>query len=62
MLKQKPFHCAKFVIAPIKGFWLVREMQECTKVFISQEKRQKKLQKCKEKMLFKLILTYLVLL
>ena len=30
--KMKSFLCVKFVIAPVKGFWLVREMQECTAV------------------------------
>ena len=28
--KIKPFYCTKFVIAPIKGFRLVREMPEGT--------------------------------
>ena len=38
MLKQKkPFHCTKFVIAPVKGFWLVREMQECTTVLFHRK-------------------------
>ena len=28
--KIKPFYCRKFVIAPVKGFCLVREVPECT--------------------------------
>ena len=32
LLKQKPqrFCCTKFVLAPVKGFHLVREMQKST--------------------------------
>ena len=44
MLKQK---------SPIKGFWVVREMQECATVFISQEKDKEQSQKWKENMLLK---------
>ena len=31
--KIAPFYCTKFVIVPVKGFRLVREMQECTAEF-----------------------------
>ena len=48
--KIKLFYCIKFVIAPVKGFPLVRETQECTTFdipllassFISQEKVNEK--------------------
>ena len=36
--KMKPFYCTKFVIAPFKGFRLLREckkvMQECRNVLL----------------------------
>ena len=52
--KIKPFYCTKFVIAPVKGFYLVREMQERTTVsFISQEKDKEHSQKYKENMFLK---------
>ena len=53
--KIKRFPCTKFVIAPIKGFWLITEMQECTTVFISQEKDKGQSQKCKKTCQWKLI-------
>ena len=31
--KVKPFYCTKFFIAPVKSFFLVKEMQECTTEF-----------------------------
>ena len=34
----KPFYCTKCVIAPVKGFWFVREMQECTTVLFHRKK------------------------
>ena len=57
--KIKPYHCTKFAIAPIKGFWFVREMQECTTVFISQEKDKEQSQKFKKNMLLKTYLCHL---
>ena len=32
--KIKPFYCTKFVIAPVKGFHLVRETPECNIEFL----------------------------
>ena len=34
--KIKPFYFRKFVIAPVKGFRLVEEMQECSTEFSKQ--------------------------
>ena len=31
--KMKPFYCTKFVIAPVKGFRLIREMHKCITEF-----------------------------
>ena len=39
--KVKPFYCTKFVMAPVKGFQLVRETQECTTVLFHKEQSQK---------------------
>ena len=38
---MKPFYCTKFVIAPMKGFRLVRDMPEC-KTELSKKKKKKK--------------------
>ena len=62
MLKQKRinhFIVPKFVIVPVKGFHLVREMQECTTVLFDRKKTKKKYQKSKEDMLFKIYFCYL---
>ena len=40
---------------------MVREMQECTTVFISQEKDKEQSQKCKENMLLKTYLSFVVI-
>ena len=59
MLKQKnqPFYfiVPKFVIASVKSFRLVREMEESTAVLFHRKKTKKKYQKSKENMLLKLI-------
>ena len=62
MLKQKKinhFVVPKFVVAPVKGFRLVREMQECTTVLFQWKKTKKKYQKYKENMLLKTYFCYL---
>ena len=48
MFKQKIIHhffVPKFVIAPVKGFGLVREMQEFTTVLFQRKKTKKNNQK-----------------
>ena len=57
-LKQKKinhFIVPKFVIVPVKGFQLLREMQECRTALFHRKKTKKKYQKSKEDMLFKFI-------
>ena len=43
--KIKPFYCKKFVIAPVKGFRLVRAMQECTTVLFHRKKKERTITK-----------------
>ena len=48
-----------FIIAPVKGFRLVRKTQECTTVLFHKKKTKKKYQKSKENMLLKTYFCYL---
>ena len=62
MLKQKSNHfIVQFVIAPVKCFRLVKEMQECTTALLHRKKTKKQPHKCKEDMLLKTYFCYLYL-
>ena len=43
--KVKQFYCTKFVIATVKGFRLVRKMQECTTEFSKKQPYRQSLRK-----------------
>ena len=57
--KIKPFYCTKSVIAPVKGFRLVRAMQECITVLFDIKTKKEQSQKCKENILLKTYFCYL---
>ena len=57
--KINHFIIPKFVLAPMKDFRLVREMQECTTVLFHRKKTKKKYRKSNENMLLKTYFCYL---
>ena len=57
--RKTKIYCTKFIIASIKDFRLVRAIQECTPVLFHRKKKEQS-QKCKEKILLKTFLLFVV--
>ena len=47
--KIKPFYCTKSVIAPVKGFRMVRAMQKCITVLFQMKKKERTITKMQGK-------------